>query len=212
MLSAQTLVRFLALPVCEAGRGGLGTAGTARPGGVARWPSTGCSTQGSPLSCLISPLALWVMGPRVTNPSTSGDTKPGGVGDTPEVCAAIRGDLSKLGTSLSSARGRAKSNPRHQDVLGLPREKPERDLGVLVGTRLNMSQESVLVGKPGQKLRHGRSPLDTRKCVFTVRVAKHWHGSPRADVEFPSLGILKNQLNMAVSNQLQEQGCLDKVK
>lgn len=45
-------------------------------------------------------------------------------------------------------------------MLGLPREKPERVLGVLLGTGLNMSQENVLVENTG------RSPLDTRKCVF----------------------------------------------
>lgn len=81
-------------------------------------------------------------------------------------------------------------------MLGLPREKPERVLGVLLGTGLNMSQENVLVENTG------RSPLDTRKCVFTVRVAKHWHRSPREDVESPSLVILKKQLNMIINDQL----------
>lgn len=141
----------------------MGTARRARTGG--------CFGQAAPGVCLGVSTALlhqsWGDGTEC-NPSSN----PGGVGDTPEGCAAAH---SKLGTSRSSARAKSCTKaPGHAGDSG---------------TRLNMSQESVLVGK--EKLRQGRCPLDTRTCVFTGRVARHWHRFPREDVESPSLEILK---------------------
>lgn len=48
----------------------------------------------------------------------------------------------------------------------------------------------------GHKLKYRRSPLNIRKHSFTVRITKHWLEVPSEIVEFPSLDIVKNHLDM----------------
>ncbi|PKU42866.1 reverse hypothetical protein [Limosa lapponica baueri] len=89
------------------------------------------------------------------------DTKLGGLADTPEGCATIQGDLSRLESwaeknlvRLNKGKCRvlhmAGKNPRHQYRLGmdpLGSTTEEKDLGVLVDSKLSMSQQCALVAK-----------------------------------------------------------------
>lgn len=56
------------------------------------------------------------------------------------MCCCLQGPQ-QAGNLLKLSKGKGKvlhlrrNSPGHQDVLGLPRDKPEKDLGVLVGTR-----------------------------------------------------------------------------
>ena len=90
------------------------------------------------------------------------DTKLGGVDDTSEGCATFQRDLYRLdnwakGTSWSSTMGNEKSflwegitHPIHQYGLGsdcLQGSSAEKDLGVLVDNKLNLSQQHVLAAK-----------------------------------------------------------------
>ena len=92
------------------------------------------------------------------------DTKPGGVADTPEICAAIQRDLDKLERCVGRKKMRfnkskcrvlqlGRNNCMFQYRLGdnlLERSSEEKDLGVLVDDRLTMSQQCALVAKEGQ--------------------------------------------------------------
>ncbi|GAB0182391.1 mitochondrial enolase superfamily member 1 [Grus japonensis] len=89
------------------------------------------------------------------------DTKPGGVADTPEGCAAIQRDLDRLENwvkrnQMKLKKGKCRvlhlgrNNPKHQyrsgaDLLGS--SAVEKDLGVLVNNKLSMSQQCALVAK-----------------------------------------------------------------
>jgi len=42
--------------------------------------------------------------------------------------------------------------------------------------------------------------LDIRKKFFTMRVVKHWNGSPREAVKAPSVETFKTRLDRALSN------------
>ena len=54
----------------------------------------------------------------------------------------------------------------------------------------------------GSKLREGRSRLDTRKKLFTMRVVKHQNRLPREVVEARSLEIFKVRLDGALSKMI----------
>jgi len=89
------------------------------------------------------------------------DRKLGGVVDTPKGCAAIQRDLDRLESwaqrnLMRFNKGKCRTlhlgrnNPMHQYRLGadlLESSSVERDLGVLMGDRLTMSQQCALAAK-----------------------------------------------------------------
>ena len=89
------------------------------------------------------------------------DTKLGGVADTPEGCAAIQRDLDRLeswaGKNLMKCnKGKCRvchlgrNNSRFQYKVGNDLSESsvgERDLGVLVDSRMSMSQHWALVAR-----------------------------------------------------------------
>ena len=89
------------------------------------------------------------------------DTQLGGVAGTPEGCAAIQRDLDRLeswaeGNLMKFNKSKCKvlplgrNNPRHQYRLGddlLESSSVEKDLGVLVGSWLTLSQHCALGAK-----------------------------------------------------------------
>ncbi|PKU29693.1 rna-directed dna polymerase from mobile element jockey-like [Limosa lapponica baueri] len=89
------------------------------------------------------------------------DTKLGGLADTPEGCAAIQCDLNRLESWAEKNRMRfnkgkcrvlhlGRKNARHQYRFGvdlLESTSEEKDLGVLVDSKLSMSQQCALVAK-----------------------------------------------------------------
>ncbi|PKU48017.1 reverse hypothetical protein [Limosa lapponica baueri] len=89
------------------------------------------------------------------------DTKPGGLANTPEGCATIQCDLNRLESWAEKNLMRfnkdkcrvlhlGRKNPRHQYRLGvdlLESTSEEKDLGVLVDSKLSMSQQCALVAK-----------------------------------------------------------------
>ncbi|PKU34944.1 rna-directed dna polymerase from mobile element jockey-like [Limosa lapponica baueri] len=86
------------------------------------------------------------------------DTKPGGVADTPEDCAAIQQDLDRLESWAERKFNKGKcrvlylgrNNPMHRYRLGvdlLESTSAEKDLGVLVGNQMTISQQCAFVAK-----------------------------------------------------------------
>ena len=100
-------------------------------------------------------------GTECTLSKFAGDTKLGGVADTPEGCAAIQRDLDRLeiwtqGNLMKFNKSKCKvlhlgrNNPMHQYRLRadlLESGSVEKDLGVLVDNKLTMSQHCALVAK-----------------------------------------------------------------
>lgn len=88
-------------------------------------------SQGSALSCLTSSLGVWVMGLGVTPAPQITPNWEGWVMQGPQQA----GNLLKISKGKGKVLHLRRNSPMHQDVLGLPRDQPEKDLGVLVGTR-----------------------------------------------------------------------------
>ncbi|GAB0202651.1 mitochondrial enolase superfamily member 1 [Grus japonensis] len=100
-------------------------------------------------------------GAELTLSKFTDDTNPGGVADTPEGCAAIQRDLDRLEkwaerNLMQFNKGKCKvlhlgrNNPRHQYMLEADRLESsleERDLRVLVDTKLNMIQQCAFAAK-----------------------------------------------------------------
>ncbi|KAK4830515.1 hypothetical protein QYF61_011457 [Mycteria americana] len=89
------------------------------------------------------------------------DTKLRGVADTPEGCAAIQRDLDRLQKwadrkIIKFNKGKCKvlhvgrNNSMHQYMLGAAKPESslaEKDLGVLMDNKLNMSQHRIIAAK-----------------------------------------------------------------
>ncbi|GAB0199636.1 mitochondrial enolase superfamily member 1 [Grus japonensis] len=100
-------------------------------------------------------------GAECTLSKSADDTELGRVADWPEGCAAVQRDLDRLEQRADTNLMRfnketcevlplGRNRPWHQHVLGatqLESSLAEKDLGVLVDTRLNMSQQCVLAAK-----------------------------------------------------------------
>ncbi|PKU41724.1 pol- hypothetical protein [Limosa lapponica baueri] len=100
-------------------------------------------------------------GVECTHSKFADDTKLGGVADTLEGCATIQRHLDRLESwaernLVKFSKGkcrvlhRGRNNPMHQYRLGadlLESSSVEKDLGVLVGNRMTISQQCALMAK-----------------------------------------------------------------
>ncbi|PKU47288.1 rna-directed dna polymerase from mobile element jockey-like [Limosa lapponica baueri] len=108
------------------------------------------------------------------------DTKLGGGAHMPEGCAGIQRDLDRLEKCadrnlMQFKKGKCKvlhlgrNNPRHQYMLGaaqLESSFAEKSLGVLVDTKLNMSQHCALAAKKANGI---LGCIKQEKCCQQVR-------------------------------------------
>ena len=127
------------------------------------------------------------------------DTKLGGVADTPEGCAAIQRDLDwlerwagrnqmKFNKSKCRVLHLGRNNPKYPYRLGddlLERSSEEKDLGVLVGNRLTMSQQCALVAKRAKGIL-----VCVKRIVVSMSREVICPGQASPEVLFPVLGSL----------------------
>ena len=93
-------------------------------------------------------------------------TKLGGDADTPEGCAAIQRDLDRMESwmvknLMKFNKGKCRvlnlgrNNPKHQHRLGvdlLESDSAERDLGVLVDSKLTLNQQCAFLAKKNDSI------------------------------------------------------------
>lgn len=70
------------------------------------------------------------------------------------------------------------------------------------GAKLSSVLHTDKISGNGQKLKHMKLHLNTRKNFFTGRVVKHRRRFPEEVVESPSLHRLKTQQHVVLSNLL----------